>query len=67
MTETTQAERNAQNAWTYAINCVMQEDTAHRLGRTPEDIIMDYATDVLGQIGADRARLGARPTNWLAR
>ncbi len=59
MTRTTQAEQDAHTAWTYAINCVMREDTAHRLGRTPEDIITDYAADVLDQIGGDRARLYA--------
>jgi hypothetical protein len=57
MTEQTQAQRDAQTAWSYAVNCVMAEERPQRIGRTPAEVFDDYATDVGDQLGGDRDRL----------
>lgn len=59
MTDQTQAQQDAHTAWTYAINCVIREDQAPRMGRTAAEVIDDYATDVGDQLGGDPARLYA--------
>jgi hypothetical protein len=57
MTGQTQAEHDAHAAWTYAINLVMAEGRAPRTGRTAEQVVDDYATDLADQLDGDRGRL----------
>jgi len=59
MTGQTQAEHDAHAAWTYAINLVMAEGRAPRTGRTAEQVVDDYATDLADQLDGDRGRLYA--------
>jgi hypothetical protein len=45
-----QADRDAQVALAYAVNCVTREDQAPRAGRTVADIVEGYAIDLLDQL-----------------
>lgn len=60
MADQIQAERDADKAHMYAINCVLVQDNPGARNRSePEQIFADYATDLLKDVGADPARLYA--------
>ena len=61
MSEVSQAEDDARTAWTYAINCVIVEEDQRSAtdGRSPDEVMSDYAADVFRELGGDPDRLYA--------
>jgi hypothetical protein len=52
-----QAGRDAHHAWTYAVNLILLKDQGGIPGRTPADVLDNYATDLLDQLNGSPERV----------